>query len=769
MFTHKRLASFAFLLSFFTTHILNAAVAVTWPPIGGTSYSVPQAGETGWSNLTNYLVALQNAQGTTAQKVATRIATATPITVASSTDTIIIVDLASPGATLVNLPAGVLGQYFAVVDGKGDAATNNITVDPNLTQNINGASTYVINKNRAGIVFAWNGVQWIIHSEFNSFSSGGSVLVNPMTTAGDLIYGGASGVPTRLTAGTTGQVLQTGSTPSWVGTLLMADGTVGNPSYSLLSDPDTGWYSSGANDISLATNGTQRLRVTTSSFTTTVPLRTSDGSVSGPSHSFSLDADTGMFRKGTGNVGFAADSAEVASYGPLGQWTFGLTGSTNAGLTYRFYVPAAASTTPSSVITSPYLEFTSQGTNGVPGLLGNQNGASADSGLMFIGATKDGNTSGDMRFDVRENDNSAFSTLTTNGFRWSTFGTDLMLLKRNGSATIGNSTADNAHVVQGSGASTILQVKATGNNNGIVEINANQGASNSAIALLTPGSTGNGITRIGHASAGYKIQNSASTDLMFMGSTGNFAHGPVAGLGTTGAAYHVNYGSVVARDTNASNSGSFSSPAAGYFGANVFRDGASTEKAIITGSGYAYAQILAPSSGGATDPVFTLFTNTTSQTANTTTSGAATTAAQILANGSVTFGQIHNRGSGNITSGTFTPIVTNTTNITSSTGTSAGSQYSRVGDVVTVSGTIDVTITTAAGTASEIGLSLPIASNFANGNQCAGTFSITSPALTSYSSGAIFSDATNDRARLTFNALASGAQTLQYQYTYRIL
>lgn len=43
-------------------------------------------------------------------------------------------------------------------------------------------------------------------------------LINPMTTGGDIIYGGASGVPTRLANGTAGQVLQSNGTtvaPSW--------------------------------------------------------------------------------------------------------------------------------------------------------------------------------------------------------------------------------------------------------------------------------------------------------------------------------------------------------------------------------------------------------------------------------------------------------------------------------------------------------------------------------------------------------------------------
>lgn len=43
-----------------------------------------------------------------------------------------------------------------------------------------------------------------------------SFLTNPMTTAGDIIYGGASGTPTRLAAGTEDYVLKMGATnPEW--------------------------------------------------------------------------------------------------------------------------------------------------------------------------------------------------------------------------------------------------------------------------------------------------------------------------------------------------------------------------------------------------------------------------------------------------------------------------------------------------------------------------------------------------------------------------
>lgn len=47
----------------------------------------------------------------------------------------------------------------------------------------------------------------------------GTLMANPMTTGGDVIYGGASGVPTRLANGSANQVLQSNGTtlaPTWV-------------------------------------------------------------------------------------------------------------------------------------------------------------------------------------------------------------------------------------------------------------------------------------------------------------------------------------------------------------------------------------------------------------------------------------------------------------------------------------------------------------------------------------------------------------------------
>lgn len=114
--------------------------------------------------------------------------------------------------------------------------------------------------------------------------------------------------------------------------------------------------------------------------------------------------------------------------------------------------------------------------------------------------------------------------------------------------------------------------------------------------------------------------------------------------------------------------------------------------------------------------------------------------------------------------GTYTPTLTNVTNITASTA--YVSQWMRVGNIVTVSGRVDIDPNLGGSTASELGVSLPIASNFtgANLNQCNGTFVSNATGQ----AGAIFSDATNDRAQFLFLATNTANASFSFTFTYVI-
>lgn len=136
------------------------STSVTW---NGVSYSIPASGETNWAALSNFLIALGNNAAVAAQaKQAIRVATTTPVTVAAATDYTVVCKLGSPGAVAVNLPAGAAGQIFVILDGTGDAGSNNITITPNGGQTINGSATLVLNHNRQSVTLQYSttGTDW---------------------------------------------------------------------------------------------------------------------------------------------------------------------------------------------------------------------------------------------------------------------------------------------------------------------------------------------------------------------------------------------------------------------------------------------------------------------------------------------------------------------------------------------------------------------------------------------------------------------------------
>lgn len=113
-------------------------------------------------------------------------------------------------------------------------------------------------------------------------------------------------------------------------------------------------------------------------------------------------------------------------------------------------------------------------------------------------------------------------------------------------------------------------------------------------------------------------------------------------------------------------------------------------------------------------------------------------------------------------SGTYTPTLTNTTNISASTSRLA--TYVRIGNVVTVSGQVDID-PTATG-AVLLGLSLPIASNFTTVYQLGGASSSFGIANESYGMEA---DSTNDRASVKNTAVSTANHTVTYTFTYQLI
>lgn len=112
-------------------------------------------------------------------------------------------------------------------------------------------------------------------------------------------------------------------------------------------------------------------------------------------------------------------------------------------------------------------------------------------------------------------------------------------------------------------------------------------------------------------------------------------------------------------------------------------------------------------------------------------------------------------------SGAYTPTLFNVTNIAASTAYEC--QWLRVDSTVTVSGKVDIDVTL--GAASELGMSLPIASNFTAEQNLGGTGS--SAAAASLVS-AVRADGTNDRAAFVFTAVSLTNDSYFFEFTYRI-
>lgn len=116
---------------------------------------------------------------------------------------------------------------------------------------------------------------------------------------------------------------------------------------------------------------------------------------------------------------------------------------------------------------------------------------------------------------------------------------------------------------------------------------------------------------------------------------------------------------------------------------------------------------------------------------------------------------------GELAAGTWTPTLTDVTNIDSSTAFQC--QYTRVGG--TVSGSGKVTVDPTAAVATELGLSLPVASNFGADEDCGGV----AYSQTSAQGGGISADTANDRMALKFVAIGTASVTLYFTFSYQVI
>lgn len=122
---------------------------------------------------------------------------------------------------------------------------------------------------------------------------------------------------------------------------------------------------------------------------------------------------------------------------------------------------------------------------------------------------------------------------------------------------------------------------------------------------------------------------------------------------------------------------------------------------------------------------------------------------------------------GTVTSGTYTPTITNGTNISSTNP--RGFNYLRVGNIVFVTGYIDVACTAGGDTTSGLEVSLPIASNFSTAVQCQGTFTVSAASGVAFGAGIVSGSAANDRALVDFSASSTGTRAGLLSFSYEVI
>ena len=136
----------------------------------------------------------------------------------------------------------------------------------------------------------------------------------------------------------------------------------------------------------------------------------------------------------------------------------------------------------------------------IPNISGKSTGENL-SGLFFTAGSSNTNSTPDMRFDVRTITNTAFSTLTSRAFSFSTFNNPLMTILRNGDVGIGTTNpTEKLHVIGNLNLSTGSSFKIngtdvlTGSGLGTGVISSSLTSVGTLSTLLVSGNVGIGIT-----------------------------------------------------------------------------------------------------------------------------------------------------------------------------------------------------------------------------------------------------------------------------------
>jgi hypothetical protein len=174
---------------------------------------------------------------------------------------------------------------------------------------VGGASSMTITTTQITAGLPWRGPNGTLAAPAYSFSGENGTGIHK-SALNQLDFGTSGVQKLRVTASSI-----TASVP-----LNVPYGSAASPGWAFSSEPNTGIYRSGLGTITLATQGADRFSVGTTSIAVTVPWRGQNGSAAAPAFSFVTDPDVGIFRGTANHLSFATNGTErfriyVSSFG----------------------------------------------------------------------------------------------------------------------------------------------------------------------------------------------------------------------------------------------------------------------------------------------------------------------------------------------------------------------------------------------------------------------------------------------------------------------
>ncbi len=233
---------------------------------------------------------------------------------------VIIVKKTSGAATQVTLPArSGRGTFAFVKDGKGDAATNAITIIPDGTTNnttIDGGANFVLNVNYGAAIFLHNGTEWGLIGILDPQLSLAELQVLDGVVAGTASASKAVVLDASKNITALGSVISTAPTGGGIGYGTGAGGAVTqitNRSTGVTLSKLTGAITTRTDSLAGLAAATFVVTNTTVAIGDTVVLSIQSGSNGGNTNAYVSTVTNGSFSITVANGNAAAGTAETGA------------------------------------------------------------------------------------------------------------------------------------------------------------------------------------------------------------------------------------------------------------------------------------------------------------------------------------------------------------------------------------------------------------------------------------------------------------------------